>query len=190
MILPHYCKTDAYKERDNFPSLEDIILLRENQDGWNFICDEFLPSVVGIANCERKAVTEEVSKFATVSDIAFIVLTLENNWTYWEGICTLAAKIPEEDVEKRLSYPPTKWTSATVIGGKNTGWSQKGLERFNELCELESANRKSFGEVETEYLKQKQMDATAKQKPRPTTAHTANTVKTYIDLSEFNSVEI
>ena len=166
------------------------MLLRENQDGWNFICDELLPCVVGIATCERKAVTKEVSKFATVSDIAFIVLTLENNWKYWEGICTLAEQMPEEDIEKRQSYPPTKWTSTTVIGGKNTGWSKKGLERFNELCELETANRKTYGDEETQYLKRKQIEAAAKQQQRPTTAHTANNVKTYIDLSEFDSVEI
>ena len=68
------------------PALEDMRMLRENEGAWWFICDELLPVVVGTTIWERQSVAQKVSAIATVSDVAFCLLTVENNWDYWIGI--------------------------------------------------------------------------------------------------------
>jgi hypothetical protein len=79
---------------------------------------------------------QQISEFTTVSDVAFCLLALENNWDYWVHVASVDASL-----NNRTTYPATKWTSSPVIGEKNTGWSKKGLQRFNELCQLEAKDR-------------------------------------------------
>jgi len=179
--LLHYFKIVAYQD-DLVPTLEDMRMLRGNERAWEFICDELLPAVVGTTIWEQQSVSEEVSKFVTVSDVAFCLLTVENNWTYWVDI---AAPDLDKDNENEHDKPKipgdTKWTSSTLVAGKNTGWSQEGLQRFNELCKLEAENRLLYGSVEKQYLKKKkEKNAIAQNKSKRDT-RVDHGVETYVD---------
>jgi hypothetical protein len=121
-----------------------------------------------------------VSDFTTVSDVAFCLLALENNWDYWVKVASIdPAETPEDSLNNRTTYPSTKWTSSPVIGGKNTGWSKEGLQRFNELCQAESKDRDVNSLVDCNFLVKKQHENSARCKAKKAVVFAA--VKTYVD---------
>ena len=115
--------TGAYRKEQNDISLEEIQKMRGSPDGWAFLCNRLLPAVVGTTNWERKVAVQKIAEFTTVSDVAFCLLALENNWDYWVKVASI-----EDDSNTRTTYPATKWTSSPVMSGKNTGWSIEGLK--------------------------------------------------------------
>lgn len=70
---------------DNFKwyELEDYMQLRKNPGAFKTLCESFLPHVVSVAKWNRDYLVEKVSDFASISDEAFTLLTLENNWEVW-----------------------------------------------------------------------------------------------------------
>jgi hypothetical protein len=62
---------------------------------------------------------------------------------------------------------------------KNTGWSREGVERFNELCQIEAADRVENAAVDYDFLVKKQQENNAKHKQKRTVV--SATVKTYVD---------
>jgi hypothetical protein len=164
----------AYRKEQDDIRLEEIQKLRGSPDGWAFLCNRLLPSVVGTTNWERKVAVQRIAEFTTVSDIAFCLLALENNWDYWVKVASV-----EDDSSTRTTYPTTRWTSSPVMSGKNTGWSIEGLERFNELCNEEATDRVENAEVEFDFLVKKQQENNVRHKQKKTVD--SNTVKTYVD---------
>jgi hypothetical protein len=151
--------------------------------------------VVGKTLCDSKKTTELVSSFATVSDIAFILLTLENNWDFWSSIKANQVTEVTEGVESAgndgdqgtTAFPTaTKWTSTSMHGGKNSGWTKEGLLRFNRLCEIETSNRESNQSVETAYMEAKKNESTGARKKRRLLA--PHGVIAYIDESMFGNI--
>ena len=177
--------TAAYID-DEAPKLEDMCKLREHESTWWFICDKLLPAVVGTHIWDRKSVVDEVSDFVTVSDVAFCLLSVENNWDYWVEIATPA--ITDRDNEGQSAdiqkiTGETKWTSSNLVAGKNAGWSEAGLQRFNDLCTLEAENRDQHRSVEKQYLKKKkERDAVAYSKQRRNSS-VGTRVRTYVDVA-------
>ena len=91
-----------------------------------------------------------VEDIATVSDKAFGLLVLENNWERWKWLCDkttqqvrealheekLAAKEYHGEHHTRLCPPKSKHTLG--IGKnkkKNKGWNREGLKKFKQLKE-------------------------------------------------------
>jgi hypothetical protein len=148
--------------------------MRGSVVGWAFLCQHLLPAVVGNTTWERKVAVQKVPEFTTVSDVAFCLLALENNWDYWVKVASI-----EDDSSTRTTFPTTKWTSSPVMSGKNTGWSLEGLERFNELCQIEAADRVENAAVDYDFLVKKQQENNAKHKQKRTVV--SATVKTYVD---------
>jgi hypothetical protein len=148
--------------------------MRGSEVGWTFLCQHLLPAVVGNTTWERKVAVQKVPEFTTVSDVAFCLLALENNWDYWVKVASI-----EDDSSTRTTFPTTKWTSSPVMSGKNTGWSLEGLERFNELCQIEAADRVENAAVDYDFLVKKQQENNAKHKQKRTVV--SATVKTYVD---------
>lgn len=80
-----------------------------------------------------------LSKYATVSDEAFALLCLENNYNTWMDMGVTG--------NKKTSKVPRKYTNGGSSKGKNgtlqhnKGWSDEGLCRFNELFGLVEKNR-------------------------------------------------
>ena len=172
------------------PKLEDMWKLRQHERAWWFICDRLLPAVVGAHIWDRQSVVDEVSDFVTVSDVAFCLLSVENNWDYWVEIATLTTApttSTDRDKNSDQSDKPkitgeTKWTSSNLVAGKNSGWSQEGLHRFNELCKFETENRDQHKSVEEQYLKRKkERDAVAHSNKQRRNTRVDHGVQTYVD---------
>jgi hypothetical protein len=80
-----------------------------------------------------------LSNYATVSDEAFALLCLENNYETWMDMGLTG--------NKKTSNVPRKYTNGGSSKGKNgtsqhnKDWSDEGLCRFNELFGLVEKNR-------------------------------------------------
>ena len=80
-----------------------------------------------------------MSKYATISDEAFALLILENNYETWMDMALTG--------NTKTSKIPQKYTNGGMSQGKvgtsqhNKGWSDEGLCRFNELFDLVEKNR-------------------------------------------------
>ena len=132
-------------DKSNYPIYKDFVSF-------------FVSGVVGVRKFDRNKCHIKYSKYVTISDEAFTVLTLENNWVRW---CSMA-----EDDDWKDSVVPSKWTtSKEKRGAKDTepgednsnveddcpqakryrGWSSQGIARYNQL----------FAEVKAEREKQR-----------------------------------
>ena len=99
----------------------------------------------------------KVSSILTVSDEAFVLLILENNWNRWM------------DLNKKSDnkYVPTKrgcetpivtdvkpmYTNINRIAGNdeiNRGWSEEGIQRFNTLCGMVKEDREENEDADRE----------------------------------------
>ncbi len=97
--------------------------------------------------------TKKVSDIITVSDEAFIVLTLENNWERWLDINNKSKNNYTTSTRgKTTSYQCNIMPKYTFINTKGTrdglqnvpwkGWSNEGILRFNEICKTVKEDRK------------------------------------------------
>jgi hypothetical protein len=118
---------------------------RKNWPIYKDFCSFFVSGVVGIRHFDRNKCQKQLSKYVTISDEAFAVLTLENNWSRWSCMA-------KRD-EWKDSDVPSKWTTSrdkrkhTKQGGDDSscdedstpqarryrGWSAKGIARYNQL---------------------------------------------------------
>ena len=123
----------------------------------------FVSGVVGIRHFDRNKTTSSYSTYVTVSDEAFTILSLENNWERWSAMAR------EEDW--RESDVPSKWTTSrdkkikrdeygNRLGDNDTaqatryrGWSYQGIARYNQLCdEIEKKRGTETFQAFEEYL--------------------------------------
>src|SRR5687768_17268078 len=99
----------------------------------------FVSAVIGKMDYKKNSCTMVLSKYATVSDEAFALFCLENNYQTWMDMGLTG--------NKKTSNIPHKYTNGRLSKSKNgtsqhnKGWSDKGLRRFNELFGLVEKNR-------------------------------------------------
>jgi hypothetical protein len=121
--------------------------------------------VVGIRHFDRNKCHLAYSKYVSISDEAFTVLTLENNWAMWNSMGT-------KDNWKELDVP-SEWTTSkdrqklqnnhdnlvddSDDGDDNPqamrycGWTAKGIQRYNQIFHKVKAEREKLlhGEFES-----------------------------------------
>ena len=115
----------------------------------------YISAVIGLRRFEKNKCRKPYSDYVTVSDEAFAVLTIENNWLRWMDMA--------KEKHWKDSPVPTKWTvtrdkpTATSIGKSKKravvshsdtlndmkehgpqarryrGWSVHGINRYNQL---------------------------------------------------------
>lgn len=99
-----------------------------NEKGYFYFFDNFLECVSGKRGWGKVKAVHLVSDYCSISDEAFTLLALENNWRRWSS------------KEKRGKGVYT----ASMQGNKMfEGWSEEGLQRYNELYRLVKENRES-----------------------------------------------
>ena len=122
-------------EEINFPIYKDFVSF-------------FVSGVVGVRKFDRNKCHIKYNKYVTISDEAFTVLTLENNWKRWSSMA--------DSEDWKDSDVPSKWTTSKEkrkakskrTGEENSsdesdcpqakryrGWSAQGIARYNQLFE-------------------------------------------------------
>ena len=103
-----------------------------------FFCYNILECVAGKQEWKLEKVRKTVStSCVTVSDEAFALLILENGW---ERFVFYASNEEKNEVQK---LPPNLYTGRKGGNMIYEGWSDDGIERFNELCSQVKSDRMS-----------------------------------------------
>ena len=117
--------------------LEDL-RIHDNLDAFEVFVRYVIPPVVRKMLFRTKRIKEKVSTFVTVFDEAFAMLVLENNAEKWKifydnenqhGLTSKKGK------SAKPRYCPTSGVDAkqsTYTGN----WTEEGIDRYNELCDL------------------------------------------------------
>lgn len=124
---------DSADEPDGnrLPSLDQIAALAGDVDTYLQICEVFLPDVVGVARWKLHYDKVPLREFVDVSDVALVVLLLENFYTRWKDYL----KNKKIDQSIMTKFTSKKSTNGDGSPGKaaNSKWSTAGLKRYNEL---------------------------------------------------------
>jgi hypothetical protein len=135
-IVAH--QQDATKVK--LPELADILGLRKGS-AYKFFADKCLECVAGKKAWKTKRATETMTSATTKTDEAFALLLLENNYEIWRH--SVATTSDDGDYATETADLKPKYTSGKKAGGsrRHEGWSEAGIERFNELTELVRKDR-------------------------------------------------
>ena len=109
--------------------MSDIKDLRKDTNNTysGFFCLHMLVPVVTKRAWRSLSCHKELSDpgFVSLSDEAFALLVLENNWDFWVA--------QAKDKEASMVDHPPLYTNDSKKVGKGKGWSELGRTRFNEL---------------------------------------------------------
>jgi hypothetical protein len=137
--------------RDIMPKLADILggrILAMQSEGridevgkrpYFFFCNTILECVAGKKAWKVQKKKRKISNSCvTVSDEAFALLLVINSWEKFEFM----ADNPQSEA-RSSNVPPTNYTEKKGRNKKMQGWSQKGIDKFNSLCEMVVKDRQS-----------------------------------------------
>ena len=103
--------------------------------------DYILSAVIGKRKYRENKCVKLLSNYATVTDEAFGILVLENQYDHW-------VDMHNKGVFKESTVLPkyTNGGSSAVCSGKlkrYQGWSVEGINRFNEIFDMVTNDQKS-----------------------------------------------
>lgn len=177
-------------------SLQDFLELRKNEEAFETFVTNFLKPAYSTKwkakRCEKTI--KKIADIATVSDEAFVMLTLENNWERWIDINNKA----------KNNYAPTTRGKATqfdsdvmpiytYINKKRTndagdndvhlnwrGWNNEGILRFNQLCSEVKEDRKINFNVDKNILARLEPEEKSR-RPKKRRKMVSNVAKAFVD---------
>lgn len=118
------------------PTMDEILQLSTNASTYSWFLSVFLKNGVGGKNWNQTHLRQPITKFITSSSEAIVILIMENNYARWIDEA-------ENEEKDKKDLAPALYTNSGISqrGGNATsrqggGWSQEGIQRFNELVML------------------------------------------------------
>lgn len=111
--------------------------IRKDASGvYGFLCVNFIPSVVGAIQWRKFSCERGLQTYATLTDEAFMIFTLENNYDTWvaQGKRKIAKGRGLEPPPAGPNPRPMYTDGFGKLAKKFSGWSEAGRKRFNELA--------------------------------------------------------
>ena len=109
----------------------------------------FIPCVVGSHSWGMSYLKKKISDFVSISDEAFMLVTLLNYWESWHKM-----RLKNTNHSGDVSVP-AQFTMNTKGGdnsikrtNKNSGWTNEGIRAFSALCIVLERSRKERKEWE------------------------------------------
>ena len=129
-------------------SMDEFEKLRRNEDVMvmKHFMDNYVSAVVGKQKFKRAASIALLSSFVTVSDEAFALLTIKNNWEVWPAKFRNKGK-DQDDMEP---IPRTKYTNRRRYGKLRDGWTKDGQREFLKYYNMVTDDRRSAEGIEME----------------------------------------
>jgi hypothetical protein len=119
--------------------VEDEEQTLKDNEPFMFLVEHLVGQVHGLRNWRSAKCFQRMSSALTVSDEAFVLLSIENCWDAIQDQIQ-----DDEDQEsgngKQGVYARGKYTNHGT-NSRYGGWSPEGIQRFNELYELVEKNR-------------------------------------------------
>jgi hypothetical protein len=142
--------------------MAEILLLSKNESMYTWFLSNFLKNGVGGKTWNHLHLRIPISKFVTPSTEAIVLLIFENNYNRWLDEA-------QNGSADRKNLAPSLYTNGGISqrGGRATskqggGWSQAGIERFNELVKNVKEDRKDRTYFEMALMKKLNDDNTVK----------------------------
>jgi DNA polymerase III gamma/tau subunit len=148
------CKEQKGKKK--LPRLSDVLRLREDVNGaYTWFVEKILECVAGKRDWKKVRGQGMLSPNVSVSDEAYAVFLLENNWEFWKA---MHDSPDQKEFMKNTSMAPLYTRGDTHCTVKFQGVPVAGLKRFNELYDEVKEDRKKPNafEFENNYRLKKQ----------------------------------
>ena len=141
VVTPAYCLNSQLQQG------------RKNAMVYSVLFEQFMPCVTKKTVFQRQVLvaTNDIT-LSTVSDEAFALLLLENNYDRWVDIYRRQkGEVTPKRGQKRREFEsdvPTKYTKGGIVYDQTAkkqhpkGWSSEGIQRFNELFDSVKQDRK------------------------------------------------
>ena len=101
-----------------------------------------------------------MSEIASFTDEAFALLILENSWSVWKQLAKYPQGVPETETK---ALP--KYTGTPAGTGRNEGWGNDGMSRFNELCDSVKRDREDNSiQFDRPYMLRRQAESNNRRK--------------------------
>jgi hypothetical protein len=137
------------------PSIVDLCIGRRDHDQHRQVYLRFVPCITGkSAFANRLLVATKESDLCTRSDEALTLLLLENSYDRWIDVYKKAAgEVSKRRMNKNRQWHSdvrTRYTDGGIMYRSNhdttkcsnsKGWTNEGIECFNELCSKVSCDR-------------------------------------------------
>ena len=137
-------------------TLQDFLDGCENEMAYGILFSYFMPALTRKSYWKALVLNAKTeSDVATVSNEAFLLLVLDNNWERWvdkfNKIYCAASPVLQHEKYCAVTNVQPKYTRGckahrqdeTTADETGKGWSKEGKQRFNELFEHVKENRKS-----------------------------------------------
>ena len=134
-----------------FPTLESLGRDRDlNIENFKIFCENLLSVAVGRRKFKEGQCTKRISKFCSISNEAFVVISVENSYERWKWEWTnqqAAGAAPGP-------MPTKKYTQNPSAAKKYRGWSAEGIKQYFQLItEVKLARKdKDRKSLERQYL--------------------------------------
>jgi len=110
----------------------------ENKYPFFFFCNSIIECVAGKKEWKSQKSKKLISQSCvTVSDEAFAFLLMQNSWAKFEYMAENC------EVDDRKDLPETLFTEKRGRNRKLQGWSEEGIDHFNQLCLMVEEDRAS-----------------------------------------------
>jgi len=128
-------ETNAAIEKENDE------LMKKRIELFSFFAQLCLPAVLPVKTWEKDHKQKKISDFVTATDEAFAMLLFENNSDVYLALGDSNKKTYKE--LKKVDKYKDVHTKYTSTNGKDVGWTEEGLERFELLVDETMLNRVS-----------------------------------------------
>ena len=121
-----------------------------NIENFKIFCENLLSVAVGRRKFKEGQCTKRISKFCTISNEAFIIISVENSYDRWKWEWTKK----QAAGAAHGHMPPKKYTQNPSAAKKYRGWSAEGIARYFQLIkEVKLARKdKDRKSLEEQYL--------------------------------------
>lgn len=148
--ISHLLYTDFVKAHKGIKAVKknvslDHIMQMRQEASYAYIdfVEYFVSAVIGNLRFKQNCCDNLLSQYATVSDEAFAILIMENNYGAWVD---MGLRKDTSSTEAPWKYTNGGKAKGEVASSQhNRGWSEQGMQRFNELFDKVKKNRKADG---------------------------------------------
>ena len=183
-------KVKGYNEWKPPHTLECFQELREEKDAFFVFVQRFVRPTFSSVWKKGQHEATGISSIVTVTDEAFALLVLENNWERWLDINNKSKNkyVPSKRGrgDRAASdilplYTNVNCSKVNAGNGGNRGWNETGINRFNELCYMVKEDRNKNSMVDKETFKRLQPRSETKRSRKRARLSESN-VKAYTDI--------
>ena len=131
--------------------MTDILTLRSGVDTYGWFVSQFLPAVVGSRCWNANYRKNTISSFVTVSDEAFALVNMENNYARWQDMF-----IKQNTKTSEVGALCTNSGESKKNGQskKFQGWAAAGIEQYNAYYLAVKQDRENNREFDVNLLRQ------------------------------------